>query len=319
MTVDSSAQAAHTHLWYSYPLNCLHQLFHTLLHLNVCVVIFVCVQLNGLNPVGADNTHVLILFTFHVHTHTLLFTSVIVTVTDQLLNTVHVARVHKLFQSIHHHTIVFIVSLDVTTNSTHPLKHHDATTTLHDGASVSIHFQYITTGFTLHSSSLNKIVHVSSHVILDFGVYVIISQSTVHVHLFHVLTNPLHITFSAPLPHAPSFAFEFILQFVVFGLFHTLLLQVKSFAVIGVFVHLNVTLLHVIFHTLSFTCTFTTFSHTFPLHNEYDVSHQKLLFPFHLYTNGLFPHPSSVATIFAVHVVHSGTSSTVNDVTVGFI
>jgi hypothetical protein len=210
---------------------------------------------------------------------------------------------------------VAIFSLAVNVNVKAQLV-HTSCVIVHVGFCVSIHHRYIVISNVEFSSSLTWNVHSSPQITQAFGVYVTQSPDTVHSQISHVSINSSKNIVS--FPQSQSETSDNTLQLTKTEFDHTLSHHVKSCHEIGEFVHVNVTLLQVIFHTLSLTCTFTDLFPAFPLYNEYEVSLQKL-FQFHLYINGVLPHPLSVATTVAVHVVHSGTDTLSNVVIVGAI
>jgi hypothetical protein len=86
-------------------------------------VSFVIVPLLGVNPLGANNTHVLIFSTNVLQLHVFHTSSSTTTEIVQFPLTSHVAIIQFTHRVIHHHTIHAIFSLVVTVNSTLPLVH----------------------------------------------------------------------------------------------------------------------------------------------------------------------------------------------------
>jgi hypothetical protein len=92
---------------------------------------------------------------------------------------------------------------------------------------------------------------------------------------------------------------------------------VKFCPVTGLLVHVNITQVDVIFQAPSFTCTLIVLLHTLPLRKLYVSKSFTNNIHVQLYIKSPLPHHASLAVIIAVHVVHSNTSSPVNDVIIG--
>jgi hypothetical protein len=128
--------------------------------------------------------------------------------------------------------------------------------------------------------------------------------------------NPLNVI--VPLPQSQSETSDISLQFTVLAVFHTLVCHVKLFPEIGESVHTNTT--HV--DVLSFNALSLTFKEIICVQDSVRYLWNELLSMYHsefqLYVYVHCPHHSSeIAVAIAVHVVHSGTDSTVTDVISG--
>ena len=132
---------------------------------------------------------------------------------------------------------VSIASLAVSVNCKLPLV-HAASTMLHVGHDVSIHFHVTVTLFVV-SPSVILILHVSSHVLFAFGVYVMLFPSILHVHFVHLLFAS---TTAVIVSQLHAFALLNVFQLTVFALFHTSSLHTKLFAVNTTSVHVIVAL-----------------------------------------------------------------------------
>jgi hypothetical protein len=147
---------------------------------------------------------------------------------------------------------VEIFSLAVNVNTKFPLV-HAACVIVHVGFIVSIHLHVTVTSFVV-SPSANVITHVSSHILLSLGVYVILFPFILHVHFVHLLfVSTVAVTVSQL--HALASLKSF--QLTVCDVFHTFVCPMKSCPVNTTSAHVYVTVSVVSFHALSFTFTVT--------------------------------------------------------------
>ena len=145
---------------------------------------------------------------------------------------------------------VAIFSLAVNVSVKLPLV-HAACVIVHVGFHVSIHF-HVTVMLFVVSPSVTFILHVSSHTWLSFGVYVILSTFTLHVHFVHLLFAS---TVALIVSQLHALALLNVFQLTVFAPFHTFSCPVKLFAVNTTSAHVYVTVFVVSFHASSFTFT----------------------------------------------------------------
>ncbi len=147
---------------------------------------------------------------------------------------------------------VLIFSLAVNVNVNVPLV-HDACVIVHVGFNVSIHF-HVTVMLFVVSPSVMLILHVSSHVLFAFGVYVILFPFILHVHFVHLLFVS---TVALIVSQLHALAALHVNQLIVFFAFPTFVCPVKLFAVNTTSAHVYVTVSVVTFHALSLTFTVT--------------------------------------------------------------
>ena len=147
-----------------------------------------------------------------------------------------------------HPSGVAILSLAVNVNTKFPLV-HAACVIVHVGFNVSIHFHLTVISFVV-SPSANVITHVSSHILLSLGVYVILLLLILQLHLLHCV-----FTLAVIVSQLHALASLNVNQFSVLAVFHTLVCPVKSCPVTTTSAHVNVTVFVVSFHALSFTFT----------------------------------------------------------------
>ena len=234
---------------------------------------------------------------FTVHTYTLLLTFLNVCTVPFVTLKSHVAI--PLISSLNVHVTVYVWSL---LHAPLPLL-----VILTVGATVSIHATLTVTTFVLFSLSFIVITQLSVHVLLLLGVYVIISPFIAHVHFVAAVVT---VALNAPFPQFHSAALLNVFQFHVRAVFHTLLLNVKSFAV-------GATSLTV--HVAVWLVTFPKLSLTYAVYVPFDgcvvlVLNDLLAVVFHVLLSKLYGlawalahHTWATLVILKLHAVHSFT------------
>jgi hypothetical protein len=126
-----------------------------------------------------------------------------------------------------------------------------AVTCANTGAKVSIPFTVIVKFTVLFSLSLICTTQLSLHVWFAFGVYVIISHATLHIHFVHCVTIPLYVIFQ--FQHDHSCAFDNVFQSHVFAIFPIFVQYVKLLAVGATLLNVYVAVFKLLFHNASLT------------------------------------------------------------------
>lgn len=206
---------------------------------------------------------------------------------------------------------VLIASLAVNVNVNVPLV-HAASVILHVGATVSIHATDTVITFVLFSLSFIVITQLSVHVLLLLGVYVIVFPLIVQLHLLPFVFT---VAVNAPFPQFHSAALLKLFQSHVFAVFHTLLLNVKLFAVGATSLTVHVAVWLVVFPNASLT-----YAVYVPLHGcVVLVLNDLLVVLFHVFPSKLYGelcahahHTCVTPVILKLHAVHSFTVLSLN-------